>query len=64
MTQTRSGRTGTTERCWTLDSDELESQLRPGLPVGGPPDIQGPGVMTESEEELTEIIDQDSDGDI
>ena len=55
-------RTGTTERCWTLDSDELESQLRSG--PGGLPDIQGPGVMTESEEELTEIIDQDSDGDI
>ena len=62
MTQTRSGRTGTTERCWTLDSDELESQLRLGQ--GGHLDIQGPGVMTESEEELTEIIDQDSDGDI
>ena len=45
-----------------LDSDELEA--RPGAGPDGPLDIQDDIGIAESERELPEIIDQDSDGNI
>ena len=48
--------------CWMLDSDELEA--RPGAGPDGPLDIQDVIGIAESERELPEIIDQDSDGNI
>ena len=45
-----------------LDSDELEA--RPGAGPDGPLDIQDDIGTAESEIELPEIIDQDSDGNI
>ena len=52
----------TKEVCWMLDSDELE--VRPGAGPDGPLDIQDAIDITESERELPETIDQDSDGNI
>ena len=45
-----------------MDSDELEA--RPGAGPDGLLDIQGDISIAESERELPEIIDQDSDGNV
>ena len=45
-----------------IDSDELEA--RPGAGPDGPLDIQDDIGIAESERELPELIDQDSDGNI
>ncbi len=48
--------------CWTLDSNKLEA--RPGAGPDGLLDIQDASGIAESERELPDIIDQDSDGNI
>ena len=45
-----------------MDSDELEARL--GAGPDGPLDIQDDIGIAESERELPELIDQDSDGNI
>ena len=45
-----------------IDSDELKA--RPGAGPDGPLDIQDDIGIAESERELPELIDQDSDGNI
>ena len=52
----------TWDMCWRMDSDELEARL--GAGPDGPLDIKDDIGIAESERELPELIDQDSDGNI